>query len=136
MTRLLVAVLLGALAAAGPGLVRPAGGGEAAPDVKALTPEERGRIRENLERWRQLPPEEKERIRGDYQHWKQLSPEERQTIRRRFEDYQKLPPQDRQRLREEFRRQADRAPMERARPPAPGQPPLRPPGQRPNPGAR
>jgi hypothetical protein len=133
MARLWLAMLLGLLALAGPGLVRPVQGGQAGPDAKALTPEQRGRIRENLERWRQLPPEEKERIRDNYQHWKQLSPEERETLRRRFEDYQKLPPEDRQRLREEFRRQTERAPADRPRSQVPAPPR---PGQRPTPGER
>jgi hypothetical protein len=134
MTRLLLAVLLGILAVAGPGLARPVLGAGAGPDQKSLTPEERGRIRENLERWRQLSPEEQQRIRGNYEHWKQLSPQERETIRRRYEDYRKLPPQEQQRLREEFRRQHDRGPDPRPQPQPPAQSHPRAPGRRSGPG--
>lgn len=121
MMRLRWAVLVVILALVGPGFARPALGAEASPAPRALSPEERSRMRENLERWRQLSPEEQQRIRENYERWRQLSPDEREAIRRRFEAYRKLPPQERQQLREEFRHPSYQAPREPVRP-QPGMP--------------
>ena len=53
--------------------------------LESLTPEDQGRVRENLERWKQLTPEERHRVRENFEHWKQLSPEERQRVRENLE---------------------------------------------------
>lgn len=64
MKRLLVPLLpmlLFWLLAPGPGQAPPSG--RTPQGLESLTPEERARIQENLERWKQLPPEERQRLR-------------------------------------------------------------------------
>jgi len=64
--------------------------GQAPQGLESLTPEERARVQENLERWKQLSPDERQRVRENYERWKQLSPEERQRARQNLETFRRL----------------------------------------------
>ncbi len=83
--RRILAFLLGVvlLWLAAPDLARsqPPSPGEALRGLEFLTPEERARVQENWERWKQLPPEERQRIRENLRRWREMTPQERQRLR-------------------------------------------------------
>src|SRR4030065_696200 len=89
--------------------------GQAPQGLESLTPEERARVQENLERWKQLSPDERQRVREKYERSKQLSPEERQRARQNLETFRRLPPEARRRIRENQQRWQQLPPEERAR---------------------
>lgn len=55
---------------------------------------------EKLERWRAMTPEEREKLRGRYHRWKELSPERRERILERRRMYRELPEEQRRFLRQ------------------------------------
>jgi len=67
-----------------------------APDRPGGEPISPGR----LERWRAMSPEERERIRKRYRRWKELSPERRERIMERNRRWRELPEEQRRYLKD------------------------------------
>jgi hypothetical protein len=68
-----------------------------------LSPEEQTRLRQQMDRWKQLPPQDRERVQKNYERWQQMPPEQREQLRERLRNFREMPPEERQRAREEFR---------------------------------
>ena len=83
--------------------------------LDSVTPEERQRIQENVQRWQQLSPEERTRLRQQMDRWKQLPPQDRDRIQKNYERWQQMPPEEREQLRERLRQFREMSPEERQR---------------------
>jgi len=69
---------------------------------KNLPPEKQKELRRRMETWQSLPPEEKDIYKKRYQQWKQLSPEEQRAIRQKLERWESLPQGEREQIRQKF----------------------------------
>jgi DNA-directed RNA polymerase specialized sigma24 family protein len=59
-------------------------GFDVAATAARLTPEQRDRAQQNLERWRSLTPEQRAHVREKLQRYREASPSERADMRREF----------------------------------------------------
>jgi hypothetical protein len=58
----------------------------AAEDWRNLSPRERERVRENLDRWKKLPPRDKDRVRDARKYYEGLPKDQRDQIRQRYDE--------------------------------------------------
>ena len=76
-----------------------------------LTPEERGRMRDQIrQQWEQMSPEERQKQRESWRdRWQNMPPEERMRRREEMrERWERLSPEQRERLREAIREHRSR----------------------------
>jgi hypothetical protein len=67
-----------------------------------LPPEERQKVRQQLQRFKALPPEQQQALRNLYTRLHQLPPERKETVRRAVVRFSEQPPDRRQAIRNEF----------------------------------
>ncbi|RRN56442.1 DUF3106 domain-containing protein [Pseudoxanthomonas sp. SGNA-20] len=65
-------------------------------------PQERARMLERAQRWKELPPEARERARRGMRRFEQMDPEQRQRARAIFEATRQMTPEQRERFRKEW----------------------------------
>ena len=58
----------------------------AAEDWRNLSPTDRERVRENLDRWKKLPPRDKDRVRDARKYYEGLPKDQRDQIRQRYDE--------------------------------------------------
>jgi phage-related tail protein len=58
----------------------------AAEDWRNLSPRERERVRQNIDRWEKLPPRDKDRVRDARKYYEGLPKDQRDQIRQRYDD--------------------------------------------------
>jgi hypothetical protein len=75
--------------------------------------EEKQRIRERYERFKNLPVEQQEFLKKRWKMFKRLSPEEQDRIRRRHERFMKMTPEEREQVMEKRRKWKEMSPEER-----------------------
>jgi len=68
---------------------------------------------ERIERWRAMSPEERERIRERYRRWQELSPEQQERIKERKRRWRELPEEQRSYLRDRRELMKDAGPEDR-----------------------
>lgn len=51
-----------------------------------LTPKEKERVRQNVDRWEKLPPQDKERLREEWDRWKKFPQDRRDRIKQRYDE--------------------------------------------------
>ena len=51
-----------------------------------LTPQEKDRVRRNIDRWEKLPPQDKERLREEWDRWKKFPQDRRDRIKQRYDE--------------------------------------------------
>jgi Protein of unknown function (DUF3106) len=78
-----------------------------------LSPEEQGRLRNNLKEWQSLSPENRKILRHRMDQWRELPTEERTLYQRRYHQFQQLPPDERGRVREKLDRWDNLSPQEK-----------------------
>ena len=66
-------------------------------------PQQRTRMLQHAERWKQMTPEQRKRAHKGQRRWDQMSPEQRQHARAKFELGRDLPPEQRAALREQLK---------------------------------
>jgi hypothetical protein len=88
--------------------------GEEAAESIAPEPSRRESLsQERLERWRAMSPEERERIRERYRRWKELPPEQRARIMERKRRWRELPEEQRRYLKDRRELMKDAGPEDR-----------------------
>ena len=90
-----------------------AAGEEAAESIAPDRPRGEPLSKERLERWRAMSPEERERIRERYRRWKELSPEQRARIVERKRRWRELPEEQRRYLKDRRELMKDAGPEDR-----------------------
>jgi Protein of unknown function (DUF3106) len=55
-------------------------------DWRNLSPKDRERVRENIDRWQKLPPRDKDRVREARKYWDGLPKDQRDQIRQRYDE--------------------------------------------------
>jgi Protein of unknown function (DUF3106) len=58
----------------------------AAEDWRNLSPRERERVRQNIDRWEKLPPRDKDRVRDARKYYEGLPKDQRDQIRQRYDE--------------------------------------------------
>jgi hypothetical protein len=58
----------------------------AAEDWRNLSPKERERVRQNIDRWEKLPPRDKDRVRDARKYYEGLPRDQREQIRQRYDE--------------------------------------------------
>lgn len=58
----------------------------AAEDWRNLSPKERERVRQNIDRWEKLPPRDKDRVRDARKYYEGLPKDQREQIRQRYDE--------------------------------------------------
>jgi Protein of unknown function (DUF3106) len=58
----------------------------AAEDWRNLSPKDRERVRENIDRWQKLPPRDKDRVRDARKYYEGLPKDQREQIRQRYDE--------------------------------------------------
>jgi hypothetical protein len=53
-------------------------------DWRNLSPKDRERVRENIDRWQKLPPRDKDRVREARKYWDGLPKDQRDQIKQRY----------------------------------------------------
>lgn len=66
-------------------------------------PEQRARMLQHAQRWRQMTPDQRRHARHGMQRFEHLSPEQRMQMRALFEQTRGLPPQQREALKQRWR---------------------------------
>lgn len=88
--------------------LRSAQAGQVTPEKlerwRAMTPEERGKIRERYRRWKDLPPERRESILERRRAWRELPEDQRRYLMQRREIYRNAHPEERRAIEKVFRR--------------------------------
>lgn len=67
-------------------------------------PEERARMLERAQHWRDLTPEQRKQAHKGMRRFEGMNPEQREEARALFERMKQMPPEDRRKLREEWSR--------------------------------
>jgi Protein of unknown function (DUF3106) len=55
-------------------------------DWRNLSPQDKERVRRNIDRWEKLPPQDKDRVREEYDHWRRLPKDQRERIKQRYDE--------------------------------------------------
>jgi Protein of unknown function (DUF3106) len=55
-------------------------------DWRNLSPKERERVRQNIDRWEKLPPRDKDRVRDARKYYEGLPKDQRDQIRQRYDE--------------------------------------------------
>jgi hypothetical protein len=58
----------------------------AADDGRNLSPRDREKVRQNLDRWEKLPPRDKDRVRDARKYYEGLPKDQRDQIRQRYDE--------------------------------------------------
>jgi Protein of unknown function (DUF3106) len=58
----------------------------AADDWRNLSPKDRERVRQNIDRWEKLPPRDKDRVRDARKYYEGLPKDQRDQIRQRYDE--------------------------------------------------
>ena len=64
-----------------------------------LLPEEKDKMRSDMQKFHRLPEGKQRSMQGNYDHWKNLSPEKQLQLRSKFARWRQLSPQVKDRLR-------------------------------------
>jgi hypothetical protein len=55
-------------------------------DWRNLSPKDREKVRQNIDRWEKLPPRDKDRVREARKYWDGLPKDQRDQIRQRYDE--------------------------------------------------
>jgi len=55
-------------------------------DWRNLSPQDKERVRRNIDRWEKLPPKDKDRVREEYDQWRRLPKDQRERIKQRYDE--------------------------------------------------
>lgn len=128
---LTLALALGLIGTACPGLAAPLVGGPAWADLTPSQQQILGQLsgtwntleKQRREKWigiaRRYPsmtPEEQQRVQSRMRDWVALTPEQRRAARERYKDLQKIPPDQREALKQKWEAFESLSPEERKRP--------------------
>jgi len=84
---------------------RPLRGGERlARNWQELSPDERQRALENLQRYNNLPESSRQRMDRSYENWQKLDPSERDRVQKNYEKYRQMTPDQRRDFESKYKR--------------------------------
>ena len=82
----------------------PRGGDRLARNWQELSPDERQRALENLQRYNNLPESSRQRMDRSYENWQKLDPNERERVQRNYERYRQMTPDQRRDFESKYKR--------------------------------
>jgi len=83
---------------------RPRGDDRLARNWQELSPDERQRALENLQRYNNLPESSRQRMDRSYENWQKLDPNERERVQRNYERYRQMTPDQRRDFESKYKR--------------------------------
>jgi predicted Fe-S protein YdhL (DUF1289 family) len=106
-THRLVNALVGVvllLATVLPAQARPMRGARPVQNWQDLSPNDRQRALQNLQRYQRLPEQSRQRMDRSYENWRQLDPGERARVQQNYQKYQQMTPDQRRDFENKYKR--------------------------------
>ena len=98
------AVLVVTTLAATPASARPMRGPRPVQNWQELSPNDRQRALDNLQRYQRLPESSRQRMDRSYENWRQLDPGERARVQQNYEKYRQMSPDQRRDFENKYKR--------------------------------